>query len=168
VCRPVGGRQAGNCRHERHGWASGEWGSAGQSAIVASEGRGMCRGDREKPKGKVGHPGEEIDWVGRRAQGCEGRTSAGSGRIHKGFGGCRMKNRACGGFRTKEEKRGEASQSLSQSFFSQTFPEVLSFTPHTQNPFPILPDPGDEIKAERGLMGRRVADRGLWERVGRS
>jgi len=31
---------------------------------------------------------------------------------------------------------------------------------------PILPDPADEIRAEWGIMGTRVADRGVWEKVG--
>jgi len=38
--------------------------------------------------------------------------------------------------------------------------------PHPPNPLRILLDPADEIRAERGIMGRRVAARRVWERVG--
>jgi len=44
-------------------------------------------------------------------------------------------------------------------------PTSSVFSPHPPNPLRILPDPADEIRAERGIMGRRVADRGVWERV---
>jgi len=50
-------------------------------------------------------------------------SSAGSGRIRKGLGGCGKKNRACGGVQTKKQKRGERSQSLSQSFLVRTRPQ---------------------------------------------
>jgi len=49
----------------------------------------MCWADGERPKRTVGHPADGMDSGGRRAKGREGRTSARSGRIRKGFWGCR-------------------------------------------------------------------------------
>jgi len=43
---------------------------------------------------------------------------------------------------------------------------MLFFPPHRPNPLRIVPDPADAIRAKRGIMGRRVVDRGVWERVG--
>jgi len=55
VYQPVGGRQAGNCRHERHGRALGGCGEAGHLTIVGSEGRGICRVEGEWLERTVGH-----------------------------------------------------------------------------------------------------------------
>ena len=64
----------------------------------------------------------------------------------------------------KRQKRGDRSQSLSESFFVRTPQKALFFSPDPPNPLHILTDPADKIRAERGIMGRRVADRGVWER----
>ena len=57
-----------------------------------------------------------------------------------------------------------------------TFSPLLPFRPNPPtssvllpvplNPLRILLDPADAIRAERDIMGRRVAGRGVWERVG--
>jgi len=74
----------------------------------------MCRADGERPKRRVGHPADEMDLEGRRAKGSEGRTSRGSGRIRKGFGGgAWRRTELVKGFRQKKEKWRKRSQFLS-------------------------------------------------------
>jgi len=92
--------------------------------------------------------------------------SAGSERIRKGFGGAGRRTELVGGFGRKS-RNGEKVHSPSPSPFSSEPPShALFFSPHPPNPLRILPDTADEIMAERGIMGGRVADRCVWEGVG--
>ena len=75
-------------------------------------------------------------------------SSAGSGRLRQGFGGCRGMNRARGGVQTKNQKRGERSQSLSWFFFIRTSTLGLFFTPHPLNPVRILSNLADFIPSQ--------------------
>jgi len=45
-------------------------------------------------------------------------------------------------------------------------PQALFFSLHLPNPWRIPQDLADEIRVELGIMGRRVAARGVRERVG--
>ena len=123
-------------------------------AIVGMKGMGERRADADKLGSRrlqVQKAGECVGWTVRGRSGQQGI----------------QRTRWIGEGGERKVERGERSQSLSQSFFVRTPPQALFFSLHPANPLPILLDPADEIRADRGIMGRTVADRGMWERVGR-
>ena len=123
-------RQAGNCRYERDGRASGRCGQVGQPGIRRSECRGMCEADGERSERAVGHPVNKMDWGGKRAKDWRGEYPMDLGEYAKGSGGAGRRKWLVGGFGRKRSRRGTGNV-LPASPSSSIPPHKLCSSPST-------------------------------------
>jgi len=91
--------------------------------------------------------------------------SARSGRIYKGLGSAGREQSLCGGS-DKKGLGGALGMFSPLLLFRPNSLTSSDLLPYLSSPLRILPDLAHEIRAERGIMGKRVVDRGVWERVG--
>jgi len=75
-------------------------------------------------------------------------SSAGFGRIGKGFRGCGEKNRACGGGSDEKAEPVRTFPVHLWSSFVQTHPQALLFSPCPPNPLHIPADPAGVLPSQ--------------------